>query len=93
MYSVEVRQGDVIIVGTDGLLDNVFEDEMMAAVTLLKEQGDSGQTVAEGLARLACLNAGLEEGNSPFAKGAREAGMAYSGGKIDDITVMIAFVL
>lgn len=84
--------GDIIVVGTDGLLDNVFDEEIKAAVTLLKEQGDDATEVAVTLAKLARGNAERTEGDSPFAKGAREVGKAWCGGKIDDTTVMIAFV-
>lgn len=84
--------GDTVVVGTDGLFDNMFEWEKAAAVSLFKGDGDSPQTVAERLAALAHFNAQLTEGDSPFAASARAAGKAWAGGKMDDITVIVAQV-
>ena len=89
---MELQVGDLVVVGTDGFLDNVFDAEKAAAVSVFKGDGDSPQTVAQRLADLARINANLTEGDSPFAASARAAGKAWSGGKIDDITVIVAQV-
>ena len=87
---MELQVGDTVVVGTDGFLDNVFDCEKAAAMSVFR--GDNAQTVAERLADLARINANLTEGDSPFAVSARAAGKAWSGGKMDDITVIVAQV-
>ena len=87
---MELQVGDTVVVGTDGFLDNVFDLEKAAAVSVFK--GDNAQTVAEQLADLARINANLTEGDSPFAASARAVGKVWSGGKMDDITVIVAQV-
>ena len=78
--------------GTDGLPDNVFDEETAALVTLLKEQGHSCHTVAEGLAKLAMSHAGHSLYDTPYAKGSRETGGSHVGGKTHDVTVLVAYV-
>ena len=89
---MELHVGDTVVVGTDGFLDNVFDLEKAAAVSVFRGDGDNAQTVAERLADLARINAKLTEGDSPFAASTRAAGKAWSGGKMDDITVIVAQV-
>ena len=91
-YSVELLPGDSVVVGTDGLLDNMFEKETAAYVTLLRQSGNS-QAAAQQLAELAHCRAKQTEGDTPFAFAARQAGRARPGGKMDDITVIVAHVL
>ena len=83
--------GDSVVVGTDGLFDNVFDLELAAAVSYFKRAEDSAEKVAEGLAKLAHLNAKLES-DTPFAVGAREAGKPRPGGKMDGVSVIVAHV-
>lgn len=86
-----VATGDVIVAGTDGLFDNLFDQEVVEAVLQGNKEGLGPQELASRIALLALERA---HGNSdtPFSVGAREAGYAYSGGKIDDITVIVANV-
>ena len=90
---MELLAGDSVVVGTDGLFDNVFDWETAAAVSMFKKAGDSSQLVAEQLAKLAHMNANMTEGDTPFAVGAREAGRPRPGGKMDDISIIVAHVL
>lgn len=53
---MELLAEDSVVVGTDGLFDNVFHWEVAAAVTMFKGAGDSSQLVAEQLAKIARLN-------------------------------------
>ena len=80
------------MVGTDGLFDNLFDWETAAAVSMFQRAGDSPQKVAEQLAALAHATAKQTEGDTPFAVGAREAGRPRPGGKMDDISVIVAHV-
>ena len=89
---MELLAGDSVVVGTDGLFDNLFDWETAAAVSLFKRAGDNPQRIAEQLAALAHATAKQTEGDTPFAVGAREAGRPRPGGKMDDISVIVAHV-
>jgi len=74
-------------------LDNVYKDDIATAVCTAKETGQSSQAAAETLAKLAEANSCRKDFFSPFAQGAREAGQKHDGGKRDDITVLVAYVM
>ena len=89
---MELRPGDSVVVATDGLLDNIFPEELAATATRIRRQGNQCSDVAKKLAELAYSNSQKTEGDSPFAVGARAAGKAWAGGKTDDITVLVVHV-
>ena len=89
---MELLPGDFVVVGTDGLFDNMHDWETAAAVSVLRSTGNSSQRVAEQLAYMARLKAMQTEGDTPFAIGSREAGRPRPGGKMDDISVIVAHV-
>jgi protein phosphatase PTC7 len=75
--SFELAPGDLVIVATDGLWDNMYDKEVL---DLAKEcAGDAGR-LAETISQRA-LNNARGGGRTPF-----------SGGKVDDITVIVAQV-
>ncbi|VFQ94544.1 unnamed protein product [Cuscuta campestris] len=86
---VEVRPGDVIVMATDGLFDNV-KDELVAE--LVGGGADAPGKVAERLAKEALKIAKSKDVETPIALEARKAGIEYSGGKYDDITVIVAYI-
>eukprot|EP01133_Synstelium_polycarpum_P005268 gene5268-6103_t len=85
----EVEEGDIIVLGTDGVFDNLFDDEICRITMKYRSEP---QLIARMVARRA-----YEVGNSttiftPFAKNAGLNGYIYSGGKLDDITVIVGIV-
>ncbi|KAF5838380.1 serine/threonine protein phosphatase [Dunaliella salina] len=109
-YSIPLAPGDVIVAGSDGLWDNVFESEI---IELAPRSAGDVQRAATTLANLAQQHAGDSEFQSPYVKEALSQGLdipwwekllgtsfkggrcqlkQLSGGKMDDITVLIAFV-
>ena len=42
-----MQQGDIVVAGTDGLLDNVFPDEAAAIVSVAQKKGESPRVAAE----------------------------------------------
>jgi hypothetical protein len=82
---VEVEAGDLLVMGTDGLFDNMWEDEMLAVIAkeMQKVQasgGTAGSTaaarqLAEALASVASRNGGDSSYKSPWAVEAAQAGM------------------
>lgn len=80
----KVRDGDWCILATDGLFDNV-EDKEIAAVA---SQSEDPTTLAEELADIATKYSYDKKKESPFAKAAKKASVEWSGGKVDDITIV-----
>nr|BAU61579.1 serine/threonine phosphatase, family 2C [Gonium pectorale] len=88
-FVVALQQGDLIVLGTDGLWDNCFDEEV---ASVLKYCGDRSMDVAkmaQVLAHYARHRASDSKFASPFAYAAFQAGYAYMGGKMDDITVIV----
>ena len=83
--------GDVVILGSDGLWDNLAADAILARVHDAIKQGERAPAIAMNLARAAFEASVDREGETPYSLGATEAfDMIYSGGKQDDITVVAA---
>jgi protein phosphatase PTC7 len=57
-----------------------------------QENDDSPQAAAAALAQFARTRAADPAHLSPFAYGAQQLGYRYFGGKMDDITVLVAYV-
>lgn len=89
--NVEVQPGDLVIVGTDGLWDNLFDDDIIAVVA---NAPSDPATIAQHIARQAHLVANDKDIISPFSKSARSNGYPLAtGGKLDDITVLVGRVV
>lgn len=104
-----VAHGDIVILGSDGVFDNVYA-EMLAPIVLnewrksVKDPKQKNVTidslpplncsaVAENIAKLAYQGGKDREHLSPFSLRAKMVNVAYEGGKPDDITVLVAQVL
>eukprot|EP00878_Enallax_costatus_P008494 GHUV01008879.1.p2 GENE.GHUV01008879.1~~GHUV01008879.1.p2 ORF type:complete len:223 (+),score=47.98 GHUV01008879.1:2147-2815(+) len=93
LATLPVASGDIIIMGSDGLLDNVSELEMVQQVKQLTQSGARPGAMAQQLAKLAFDNSVDKKRSTPYSRAATEAfDMVYSGGKPDDITVLVAVV-
>jgi len=97
-----VEAGDLIIAGTDGVFDNLFDGQIrqIAAVTLSQAWVEGNQdiqpcleTLAQELASAANTVGGKEDGETPFVVSAKEEGINFKGGKLDDTTVVVAMVV
>eukprot|EP01006_Ploeotia_vitrea_P049741 TRINITY_DN67371_c2_g2_i1.p1 TRINITY_DN67371_c2_g2~~TRINITY_DN67371_c2_g2_i1.p1 ORF type:complete len:678 (-),score=353.39 TRINITY_DN67371_c2_g2_i1:150-2183(-) len=89
-YALPVRPGDVIVLGTDGLFDNMSEDEIMEVVR--REIHLGPHQVARQLAATAKDYSLDRMRDGPFAIMAKDNGTLWSGGRPDDITVLVAVV-
>ncbi|KXS12971.1 hypothetical protein M427DRAFT_46049 [Gonapodya prolifera JEL478] len=102
-----LRDGDLVLVATDGLWDNLYESEIMKCLheslssSLLDSQGENPSTTnlvsrlkqaSQALCEKARAVALSETKVTPFAAEAEFAGENHFGGKLDDITVILAFV-
>ncbi|KAH0479600.1 MAG: uncharacterized protein KVP18_001962 [Porospora cf. gigantea A] len=127
-YEVSIKEGDLVIVATDGLFDNLFDMEVSSLVSdclspyevdILKECDEltkawfNGQfihplaveppsnttstppeAIAKALVQAAFARSMDTQASTPFGRNARKEGHRNLsvGGKLDDITVVAAWV-
>lgn len=92
VFHFPVAPGDVIVAGTDGLFDNLYNNEISGVIVEALRVGLEPQIAAQKIAALARQRATDKNRQSPFASAAQEAGYRYYGGKLDDITVVVSYV-
>lgn len=92
--SFAVQDGDVILLATDGVFDNVPQSLLVAELSKLGGVKDQifVQQAANSIALMARSLALDGRYLSPFAQRARDYGIRAIGGKPDDITVLLATV-
>ncbi|CDJ56880.1 T-cell activation protein phosphatase 2C, putative [Eimeria maxima] len=105
--SVVVHPGDIVVLGTDGLFDNLFDDDVLELVNKLcwadsrngKPPKCSPSVLVDALLERA-VNAGQQPPGvswpvvTPFSKAAfDEVGRRLVGGKPDDITAVVAYIV
>ena len=87
--AIEVKDKDYIVMFTDGVCDNLYE-EMVREIMIGSTESDLN-LVAKRIAEKALERCADEKYFSPFSKNASETyGKRYTGGKPDDITVIVA---
>ncbi|KAL5638838.1 hypothetical protein ACGC1H_003255 [Rhizoctonia solani] len=94
LITSEVIPGDIVILASDGLGDNLWDEEVLHEVERFRALSlgeSSAQLLGEALARRAKRAA---EGTKdvPFGVRGRAAGVQFVGGKTDDISVVVAIV-
>jgi len=97
-YSVSVRPGDLLLFYSDGFSDNLYEHEILEAVEGLTSCAHGRPAdpceLARELALLARARSLDPSAHVPFEDGAlKQAGLVLEGGKVDDITVVAAWVV
>ncbi|XP_054801474.1 probable protein phosphatase 2C 55 [Prosopis cineraria] len=95
-FKVEVKAGDIVVFGTDGVFDNVYAREFERYIESSCCEGDDKVTPEELawlIAEVAECNSRNEHGETPFSEASRKAGKKFTGGKIGDITVLVAYIV
>jgi serine/threonine protein phosphatase PrpC len=105
LYSARIREGDLLILATDGVLDNLWNYDMVSLVAesavvspfdarLSGEKVTPPEEIAETIALAAFEKSILQSGyKSPFGVECRKrTGAVHRGGKADDITVVACWV-
>jgi protein phosphatase PTC7 len=71
LYDIPVQPGDIVVAGTDGLFDNVFDSEIVKVTTDSVKNGGSAleatKAASEALVKLARKNAENTQYESPYA--------------------------
>ncbi|KAM0910259.1 hypothetical protein ACQ4PT_014255 [Festuca glaucescens] len=92
-YAIDVQEGDVFVTASDGLFDNLYDHEVAAVVSKSLEADLKPTEIAELLAARAKEVGRSGSGRSPFSDAALYEGyLGYSGGKLDDVTVVVSIV-
>lgn len=106
-FAIKVQKGDIIIMGSDGLYDNLFDKDILALVrqhvqahTIPATAGRSArvrnlqpQILSDILANAAKeISEASRRVDTPFQRRAMEEGLYVEGGKVDDISVVVAVV-
>jgi len=89
-----LEPNDLIVLGSDGLFDNLYDEDVRVCLAPLVDRryGDvqDPTQAAVCIARKAQRLSRDPAYFSPFAKAAKEHGKHHEGGKVDDITVVVA---
>lgn len=89
---LSLAKGDVVVVATDGLFDNVDDEEV--AQNLWRGRQVAVDQLAQFLCDTALQRSVDKQADTPWARAARdEFNLVYNGGKRDDITVVLAKVV
>ena len=97
--ATSVQAGDVLVLGSDGLWDNLSDSEVTQITQGALQAAASRPREMPSKAAQALAHAGLEASSdrerwTPFAmRSSEEFERIYSGGKKDDITVLVALVM
>ena len=82
--SFPVKEGDVVIAGTDGIFDNVWLEEMIKVLKhCAQQEGKFEENAAVVLTNLAWKQSQDRHKESPFSAEARKNGMIFYGGKTE----------
>lgn len=94
LSTMPIYPGDVVVLGSDGLFDNLSDTAILETVEqgLIAELPPS--VISQQLAHKAFGNSVDRTIETPYSAAATEAfDMAYSGGKADDLTVVTMFAV
>lgn len=89
-FTIKVQRDDVVILSSDGLVDNLFDEDILEEVL---RHGDNPQLLSQALcARAKAVSEDQRAVASPFQQRANEEGIHFVGGKHDDISVLVAVI-
>ncbi|XP_061358156.1 probable protein phosphatase 2C 55 [Gastrolobium bilobum] len=93
-YQVLVEPGDVLVLGTDGVFDNKYPFEIESILKDMTEEGRlmDVQECAKVIASMA-WRLSISKIGGPFADACKKVGVNHKGGKMDDITVLVAHII
>lgn len=102
LRSIEVHSGDLLILGTDGVFDNLYQSEICQLLGKAVSPSDAASgkyevtdpaKLAEMIVKAAFFRSLDRNARTPFSDNAQQAGLLHTGGKMDDITCVCAWVV
>ena len=92
-YELRVAAGDLVVLGSDGVWDNLFDSRLCELLGELPPDA-TALALAQAIAAEARAASLRHDWQSPFALAAsRHDGQPHEGGKLDDVTVVCVKVL
>ena len=89
-FNIKVQRDDIVILSSDGLVDNLFDEDILEEVMRHKL---SPQALSQALcSRAKAVSEDQLAVASPFQQRANEEGIHFVGGKHDDISVLVAVI-
>ena len=95
----DLEPNDTIVCATDGVWDNLYEAEMLniiksptGADASATASTTSPELLARAISEASHVHGKDERFLSPFAVNAASHGLSFSGGKLDDVTVVVSRV-
>lgn len=102
VFELPVKRGDIVLTATDGLLDNMWGEQIVEHIENIDEDQNSDNSevapddvlehMCQVLVNDCCENARNKNFYSPFSDTAAKWGYQYIGGKMDDITLVVSRV-
>lgn len=97
LHETLAESGDILILGTNGLFNNMFDEDIIEHITEEIEEGNEWTLqnlfqISSSIATEAFETSRTPRGETPFSQKAAVYGYKYSGGKVDDITVMVTHI-
>lgn len=93
VVELELELGDVVVAATDGVLDNLFAEDIVGIVSEGLGLAKTAADLAQRIAHVASVRANSPAGRTPFSVAANAAGYRFDGGKLDDITVCVGILV
>jgi len=96
-YRFPLQVGDVVLVSTDGLLDNLSDSDI--GVLLKRHSAEMSKNkpdlskIAHELVKEAQIVGRSETARTPFMRQCNRSGYHYTGGKLDDTTVVLGKIV
>lgn len=88
---LQLMPNDVVVLGSDGLFDNMDSEQILEDVKAHVGEHKHPSAIAQHLVTIAYNNSMDRDAETPYSMAATEAfDMIYTGGKPDDITVVVA---
>jgi len=92
-FNIKVQKDDIVILSSDGLVDNLFDEDILEEVLRFQPPFESPQELSKALcSRAKAVSEDQRAVTSPFQQRANEEGIHFVGGKHDDISVLVAII-
>ncbi|CAK9163085.1 unnamed protein product [Ilex paraguariensis] len=92
-FEIPVKKGDILVVGTDGLLDNMFPRDIENLAKVVSANGAEPEQVAWAIAEHAYYNSVDKHASTPSVEASLLAGKQHLGGKKNNKNVIVVLIV